>query len=1329
MSAGTKRSLEEDFNRVKKLFRGPSTQPAGSSATSAPNPQPAPLTLSSGLVLPTTTPPYPGSRSGTQNLLAAATLPALASTVGQSIKHESWDGLKMFAGVLGRGAAVFEPLKQLVDGIVMCVETFEGAAENREDYQRLRTELNALFHDLAGYFGASTPPVMTSSIINLAQGIERELRLVQEKRRQNGTGRYMNTTKDADEVLECYCRIQRLLERLALNANLSVWKTVDEQATETRLKNLPNSPAAKYRSAESASLRRGGCTPNTRIQVLEQLHGWARDGMGQKIYWLNGMAGTGKTTIAYSLCERLEHDQKLAASFFCSRQLPECRNVNRIVSTISYQLARFSHPFQCTISRILGEDPDAYNQSLLEQFKQLILSPLSEVKDALPTDLIVVIDALDECDDTGGVGRILEVLLAHARDLPIKFLVTSRPDAKILDRMRGHQGHIPVELRLHELERSTVQEDIKTYLRTELGSRMALTPDNLMTLVERSGVLFIYAATVVGYIGGDNFSRGAKRLREVLDVSGSSSRDSEEEIDALYTAILKAAFDDPSLRKSDRAEMKLILDTIMCAQEPLPLDVISGLLGLDGEASVQAALRPMLSVLQVSDTTHVATTLHESFPDYLLNKSRSDIFYCDAKEHNAHLTQLCFNQIIVLSPSFNICNLESSYLFDEDVPDLPNKVQEAISEELFYACRYWSAHLMLARGSQTLADTLFTFLSKRLLLWMEVMNLEECIHDGAGALRNMWEWSTSQSADWLNANTKVLLRDAWMFATAFSSSPAMRSTPHIYVSMLTFWPDGRPITRYYPHKRAHLVNRASTALHMRRTPPLATIDTWTPIRSMACSPDSACIVSSSNDPIICTWDARTGQTGQLPEGHTGVVYSVAFSPNGAYIVSCSDDKTIRVWDAHTGQMVGQPLEGHTDQVISVACSPDSTRIVSGSEDMTIRIWDAHTGQMIGQPLEGHTGHIKSVGYSPNGAYIVSGSNDETIRIWDARAGQMTGRPLHGDVGSFELVAYLPCGGYIVSGSPVAIHLWDAQTGRTLGRLSLPGQAGSHISFAYSPRSGYLVSGTSGGSIYIWNIRTGRMVGQPLQGHTKMVTSVACSLDGRFIFSGSYDATICIWDAQICQATRLPPQGHAGMGQSQEGHTGAVCSVAFSPDGAHTVSGSDDGTVCIWDARTGRIVGRPLGGHTDRVYSVGYSPNGAYIASCSEDKTLRIWDARTGQAIGQPLEGHTDAVYSVAFSPNGAYIISGSGDKTIRIWDAITGLVVGQQLEGHTDIVLSVGFSPDGAYIVSGSQDTTIRIWDAHAGQAIGQPLEGHTRGVSSVAFSPDSAHIISGSAD
>ena len=239
----------------------------------------------------------------------------------------------------------------------------------------------------------------------------------------------------------------------------------------------------------------------------------------------------------------------------------------------------------------------------------------------------------------------------------------------------------------------------------------------------------------------------------------------------------------------------------------------------------------------------------------------------------------------------------------------------------------------------------------------------------------------------------------------------------------------------------------------------------------------------------------------------------------------------------------------------------------------------------------------------------------------------------------------------------------------------------------------------------------------LTGHTDRIRSVCFSPDGKTIASGSNDDTIQLWDA----ITGKPSK-------TLIGHEGSVMSVCFSPDGKTIASGSGDKTVRLWDANTGNHL-KTLTGHEGSVASVCFSPDSKTIASGSNDDTIRLWDATTGKLL-KTLTGHEGSVASVCFSPNGKTIASGSGDKTVRLWDATTGKSL-KALTGHidrVDKVQSVCFSPDGKIIASGSFDNIVWLWDATTGKLL-KTLIGHTDKVRSVCFSPDGKIIASGSSD
>jgi nucleoside-triphosphatase THEP1 len=486
------------------------------------------------------------------------------------------------------------------------------------------------------------------------------------------------------------------------------------------------------------TIKRRGCTAETREKILEDLKGWVVDPKGAKVYWMNGMAGTGKTTILYTFCEWLEENARLGGNYFCSRISPLCRDVNNIVPTLAYQLAQYSPAFRSVLCKVLEAKPQSTKLHVKWQFENLLQEPIQAVKAAMPENVVIVIDALDECDDGDAFRLFLGTLLKLAADLPIKFFLTSRPEPVIREKMLA-PGYSRSVLHLHDIEESIVEADIKKYLTETLGSMSPPpSPNDVERLAKRSGKLFIYAATAVRYIHHPRGNTSA-RLQAVLGMVSASTKQ-HEELNKLYTSILSAAID-PDLEEQEMNDVRLTLKTVVCVKEPITVQTLASLLNLTA-GRVHASLEPLQSILHVQyGINGLVSPFHASFPDYLFDKLRSGDFHCEMTEHSEVLANCCFD-LMTDKLKFNICELDSSFVFDEDVLDLQGRINKSISPALSYACRYWGEHLRQGNSTGRVHERLIEFLTHRLLFWMEVLNLEgRMAIDGTKVLRQAEIWS------------------------------------------------------------------------------------------------------------------------------------------------------------------------------------------------------------------------------------------------------------------------------------------------------------------------------------------------------------------------------------------------------------------------------------------------------------------------------------------------------------------------------------------------------------------------------------------------------------
>ena len=243
----------------------------------------------------------------------------------------------------------------------------------------------------------------------------------------------------------------------------------------------------------------------------------------------------------------------------------------------------------------------------------------------------------------------------------------------------------------------------------------------------------------------------------------------------------------------------------------------------------------------------------------------------------------------------------------------------------------------------------------------------------------------------------------------------------------------------------------------------------------------------------------------------------------------------------------------------------------------------------------------------------------------------------------------------------------------------------------------------------------------LIGHKRSVNSVAYSRDGGFIVSGADDGTVRIWDTRTGEEMMSPLR--SGTNDDR------ILSVAVTSNGDRVASTSYDGhDICVWNLLAGNIAPQRLIGHSAGVWSVAFSPDDSFLASASRDTTVRLWKVATGQQLAV-LRGHTDEVDVVAFAPDGELLASGSSDNTIRLWYGTTGEPARMHLIRHSVSIISVCFAPEGTKLAAGCGDGTIRLWDPQTGREIAAIDNCHFGLVYSVQFSPDGKSLVSAAYD
>ncbi|QUW02760.1 AAA-like domain-containing protein [Chloracidobacterium validum] len=490
------------------------------------------------------------------------------------------------------------------------------------------------------------------------------------------------------------------------------------------------------------------------------------------------------------------------------------------------------------------------------------------------------------------------------------------------------------------------------------------------------------------------------------------------------------------------------------------------------------------------------------------------------------------------------------------------------------------------------------------------------------------------------------------------------------VKNCVFSPDGRQIgISYYsdsPLKNSFQVLEIDSGRIQNFEGHLDTV--W----SISFSPDGKKIITGSADKTARIWDAETGRELRRLEGHSDVIHSVDITLDGRKVVTGSYDKTARIWDLESGNEL-RKLEGHLGPIFYAFFSSDGQSVVTAAGDNIARIWDTESGKERTR-ITGHSVPLELALFASD-QRVVSLDSDFTLRIWNTDP-HTEQREIKGHSDNVTSVAFSPDGKKIVTAShDKTARIWDTETGEELKRLE--GHSASVLSVCFSPDGRQIATGSQDKTARIWDAEAGKELKQ-LQGHTGSILSIAFSPNGRKIVTASSDTTARIWDADSGRELRR-----------LEEHIGRVFSISISPDSQFIVTGNEeiDYGIRIWLMETGEEIKKI---NTPIVLAVAFSKDGKQILSGANDSSIRVWNAKTGTET-QTILGRSGAIISVIFSPDGKRIASTSDDKIARIWDATSGLEL-LQVSGLSERC-KIAFSSDGQWIGIPCNDKTVRILD------------------------------------
>ncbi|EXK79482.1 hypothetical protein FOQG_15910 [Fusarium oxysporum f. sp. raphani 54005] len=653
------------------------------------------------------------------------------------------------------------------------------------------------------------------------------------------------------------------------------------------LDNLPNAEGASFDS--HAEEHNPTCLPNTRVELLRDIGRWLDDKNSKTIFWLNGMAGTGKSTISRTVAQMRHKRGDLGASFFFKRGETDRGNMSRFVPTVARHLAQSIPQVGALIKNAIDVDPAIADKAVRVQFEKLIREPLSKVAtiSSHRSSVVIVIDALDECERDANIQLLLELFatLRFASPFCVRVLITSRPELAIRLGFIFIKGAYQ-DIILQEIPHSIIEHDISAFFRHEFANIRSRFNEqtveelklpihwpgeaNFKKLTRAAVPLFIFAATICRFVNDSCLGSPDKLLQSVLH---HTSNGHASKLDVTYSPVLKQqVINRPRRERHDIIEsFCLIVGTIITLASPLSVQALALLLDVHID-KVTTRLRMLHSVLEVPESLDSPVRLlHLSFRDYLVDSENKETveFWVDEKLTQRRLAKHCL-RVMRGALRKNICSLSFPGMHRSTVS--VRQIGERISPEIQYACMNWVHHQTKVDLEPNDMDDMYDFLETHFLHWLEALSLIGRIAESIRFIDELQSIADPEK----DAQVLSFLRDAKRFVLNYHWVIDLAPL-QLYASALVFAPKQsimrQTFERYLPRWISLLPN----------------VDSY--------------------------WNAVL----QTLEGHTHWVRSVVFSNDGKLIASGSQDRTVKIWDVATGEEE-QTLEGHTDSGILTGCS-------------------------------------------------------------------------------------------------------------------------------------------------------------------------------------------------------------------------------------------------------------------------------------------------------------------------------------------------------------------------------------------------------------------------